>query len=72
MSIPQKVLNAKQEHDLTDRETEVLSLMLGGKSEKAIATRLKIAPGTVRTHVVHIYQKLGVRTRAELFANIYE
>jgi HD-GYP domain-containing protein (c-di-GMP phosphodiesterase class II)/DNA-binding CsgD family transcriptional regulator len=49
---------------LTDREVEVLRLLARGRSKKQIATALVIAPGTVHTHTVHIYEKLGVSTRA--------
>ena len=49
---------------LTDREVEVLRLLARGLSKKQIARALVIAPGTVHTHAVHIYEKLGVSTRA--------
>ena len=50
--------------ELTGREVEVLRLLARGLSKKAIAATLVIAPGTVHTHTVHIYEKLGVSTRA--------
>lgn len=49
---------------LSDREVEVLRLLARGRSEKQIAKALFISPGTVHTHVVHIYEKIGVSTRA--------
>ena len=49
---------------LTDREVDVLRLLARGMSKKQIARVLVIAPGTVHTHTVHIYEKLGVSTRA--------
>jgi HD-GYP domain-containing protein (c-di-GMP phosphodiesterase class II)/DNA-binding CsgD family transcriptional regulator len=49
---------------LTDREVEVLRLLARGLSKKEIAKALVIAPGTVHTHTVHIYGKLGASTRA--------
>ena len=49
---------------LTDREVEVLRLLARGLTKKEIARELVIAPGTVHTHTVHIYEKLGVSTRA--------
>lgn len=49
---------------LTDREVEVLRLLARGLTKKEIAKALVIAPGTVHTHTVHIYEKLGVSTRA--------
>ncbi|MGH3116256.1 MAG: HD domain-containing phosphohydrolase [Gaiellales bacterium] len=49
---------------LTDREVDMLRLLARGLSKKEIAKQLVIAPGTVHTHTVHIYEKLGVSTRA--------
>jgi HD-GYP domain-containing protein (c-di-GMP phosphodiesterase class II)/DNA-binding CsgD family transcriptional regulator len=49
---------------LTDREVEVLGLLARGLSNRDIARRLFVSPSTVGTHVEHIYQKLGVSSRA--------
>ena len=49
---------------LTDREVEVLRLLARGLTKKEIAKELVIAPGTAHTHTAHIYEKLGVSTRA--------
>lgn len=56
--------------ELTSRETEVLRLIVEGKSNKEIAARLKIAEGTVKIHINNILSKLGVtdRTQAATFA----
>ena len=50
--------------DLTPREEEVLALLARGLSIPGIAAALSISPHTVKTHVAHIYDKLGVRDRA--------
>jgi HD-GYP domain-containing protein (c-di-GMP phosphodiesterase class II) len=49
---------------LSDREVEVLRLLANGRSVKEIASGLVVSASTVHTHVVHIYEKAGVRTRA--------
>jgi DNA-binding NarL/FixJ family response regulator len=49
---------------LTEREIDVLRLLVRGRSKKQIAHELGIARGTVHTHVTHLYQKTGVSTRA--------
>ncbi|MBI2855443.1 MAG: HD domain-containing protein [Chloroflexi bacterium] len=49
---------------LTDREVEVLRLVAKGLSRRQIADLLFITEGTVRSHLEHIYGKLGVSTRA--------
>ncbi len=56
--------------DLTDREIEVLRLMAGGATNTEIAVVLSISPHTVKSHVVHIFNKLGVndRTQAAVWA----
>lgn len=55
---------------LTRRETEVLRLIARGASNKDVAAALVISPKTAGTHIEHIYDKLGVSSRAEacLFA----
>jgi len=53
---------------LTDREGEVVRLLLQGHLPKAIARRLGISPGTARNHLKRIYPKLGVASHAELYA----
>ena len=54
-------------HALTNRERQVLRLLSRGRSIPYIQNELGISPGTAATHVNHIYQKLGVHTRQELF-----
>ena len=49
---------------LTDRELDVLALVAQGLTNRQISSRLFISPATVRTHLEHIYEKLGVRSRA--------
>jgi HD-GYP domain-containing protein (c-di-GMP phosphodiesterase class II) len=49
---------------LTSREVEVLGLLARGQSNKRIAQELVVAPKTVSNHVEHIYQKIGVSSRA--------
>ena len=51
---------------LTRRETEVLHLLMEGRSVPYIQEKLYISEGTARTHVKHIYQKTGVHSRQEL------
>jgi DNA-binding CsgD family transcriptional regulator/tetratricopeptide (TPR) repeat protein len=53
---------------LTPREAEVYGLLRSGLSNRSIAEALVISQATVKVHVRHIYEKLGVRTRAEALA----
>jgi DNA-binding NarL/FixJ family response regulator len=50
-------------HGLTHRESEVLSLMVTGLSNRGIATRLVVSDETVKSHLRSIYRKLGVGDR---------
>ena len=48
---------------LTNREIDVLILLAERLSDKEIAQRLVLSPGTIRKHTAHIYRKLGVANR---------
>jgi ATP/maltotriose-dependent transcriptional regulator MalT len=50
---------------LSGRELEVLRLLAGGQSDRQIGETLFCSHRTVNSHVAHIYQKLGVNSRAE-------
>jgi DNA-binding CsgD family transcriptional regulator/BMFP domain-containing protein YqiC len=64
------VQSAQGMEQLSPREREVIMLLLGGRTEKEAAESLGLSPGTVRTHVVHAYGKLGVKRRSELSARV--
>jgi DNA-binding CsgD family transcriptional regulator len=53
---------------LTPREREVIALIVGGQSNSAIAERLVISEGTVKSHVKQILRKLGAVNRSEVIA----
>lgn len=71
--IARKVIEAFQEPltppkpdaELTEREQEVLELLMRGLSDKEIASELSLSFPTVRYHLTNIYAKLHVRTRTE-------
>jgi DNA-binding NarL/FixJ family response regulator len=56
---------------LTPREMEVLRLLANGIGQDEIARQLFISRKTVATHIEHVLQKLGVRTRAQAVALAY-
>lgn len=54
--------------ELTDRERNILDLLIAGGSYKAIAADLEISVHTVNNHIRHIYKKLRVQSRSEAVA----
>lgn len=62
----QRIEDVAAQHGLTKREIEVTALLLEGRSLRRIQTVLFISEGTAKTHVKHIYAKLGVHTKQEL------
>jgi DNA-binding NarL/FixJ family response regulator len=65
-----EVVTPNHASPLTERETAVLRLLVQGLSNKEIAQALMIGQQTVKTHVAHILDKLGLasRTQAALYA----
>lgn len=63
-ALPPAVAVSATEH-LTQREVEVLELTARGLSNEKIADQLRIGTRTVRQHLTHIYDKLGVSSRTE-------
>ena len=55
-------------HDLTEREREILALLVKGQTNKEIAQELALSPGTVRIYVSNILSKLGAANRTEAAA----
>lgn len=53
----------RPEQSLSTRELEILRALATGSSNKELANQLFISEATVKTHLIHIYQKLGVDTR---------
>jgi HD-GYP domain-containing protein (c-di-GMP phosphodiesterase class II) len=58
----------REEHaaGLSDREVEVLRLLARGLTKREVGSSLHVSPATVHTHTMHIYDKIGARSRAAL------
>ncbi|MFC4104561.1 response regulator [Micromonospora zhanjiangensis] len=65
-------LRAPAEEPLSQRELEVLALVARGSSNREAARHLFISEATVKTHLLHVYAKLGVNDRAAAVATAFE
>lgn len=60
------LLGRRQAPRLTPREREIVRCLCRGMRNKEIASQLSITPGTVKVHLMHIFEKTGVKDRFEL------
>ena len=65
-------IRSPAEEPLSQRELEVLRLVARGATNREAAARLFISEATVKTHLLHIYAKLGVKDRAAAVATAFE
>jgi DNA-binding NarL/FixJ family response regulator len=64
-------VRAPAKDDLSKRELEVLALIAKGATNREAAARLFISEATVKTHLLHLYAKLGVSDRAAAVATAF-
>lgn len=62
----QRCAHAAARYNLTPRETEVFYLLARGRNANYIAAQLVVSPATVKSHIYHIYQKLGINSQQHL------
>jgi DNA-binding NarL/FixJ family response regulator len=67
-----KLFENLKSHGITDREWDIINLIVKGNTNKEIAKKLFISIKTVKHHIYHIFKKLNVRNRIELINYIYE
>jgi DNA-binding NarL/FixJ family response regulator len=65
-------LRSADDHGLTARELQVLSLVAAGQTNKTIASELVLSERTVDRHVSNIFTKLGVSSRTAATAYAYK
>jgi DNA-binding NarL/FixJ family response regulator len=64
--------NRSPDSKLSPREVEVLKLVAEGATNQVAARKLLVSETTIKTHLLHIYTKLGVRDRASAVATGYQ
>lgn len=64
--------NKQHDYNLSERETQVLQLLVNGYSYKMIASEMYIAIDTVRSHIKKIYEKLHVNSKSEAVAKAFK
>jgi len=67
---PPEMLGRLNREPLTNREREVVTLLISGCSTKSIADQTELTVATVHTYLKRIYAKLGVHSRVELIARM--
>jgi DNA-binding CsgD family transcriptional regulator len=55
-----------EQYKITDREKEIIGLLINGYQNKDICQKLYISESTVKTHIKNIYKKLGIQNRVQL------
>ena len=63
--VAQSLAERAYQSDLSPREHDVIQLVVDGLSNKLIADRLRLTEATVKTHLTHIFEKLGVEDRTQ-------
>ena len=60
------------EQSLTERELDALKLMAAGHTNRGVAVRMHVSEATVKAHLAHVFEKLGVGDRASAVRVAYE
>ena len=61
----------QKSHGFTERQMQILNLLLDGLDSDTTAQRLKIRYNTVKAHFGHIYKRAGVQNKAELIMQLF-
>lgn len=66
------ITEATEKYRLTSRENMVLRELLDGKENSVICDELVITDNTLKKHIFHIYRKMGIGRRVQLFKMVKE
>jgi DNA-binding CsgD family transcriptional regulator len=71
-SLDKKCIQVSKHFDLTERESEILSLMVRGRNTHFIASKLVLSDNTVRSHIYNIYKKTDLHSQQSLIDYVEE
>lgn len=66
------IISFCREHELTDRQQDIVKMIVNGSTNKEISETLFITEGTVKTHIHNIFRKTGVTSRNQIIAKVLE
>ena len=66
------IQSVTKKYNITRRESEIITLILKGKSNKEIMDALNLSLNTVRNHIYNLYRKLGIKSRVQLINLLME
>jgi len=61
-----------EEQGMTEREKEIVVLLMQGRNKTEIADKVFISPATVKRYIYNIYQKTGAKSRVDLFGRFFQ
>lgn len=67
-----EIMRIVDEKIFTDREKDIILLILSGKNKKEIADDLSLSISTVKTNIEHIYEKLHLHNKVELIVYLFK
>lgn len=70
-NIEEHCLDLARAHGLSPRETEVMTLLAQGRTRLYIQDELVLSENTVKTHIAHVYKKLGINNRQDLLDLVF-
>ena len=68
LSIEERCVELGAQHGLTERETEIFAMLARGRNGQFVMEHYVVSRNTVKTHVRHLYAKLGAHSKTDVIA----
>ncbi len=72
LTLDERIRRASLEHDLTERQSQVLRAIVEGRSNKEIAALLDCAENTVELHASNLFRRMGAQSRTQLVSRFWQ